>query len=60
MINPRHFIRMSRWARRPPSRRMVITVLTVLALAAVIVGVERTIGWPAWMERAPGPIRVLR
>ncbi|MDQ2092833.1 hypothetical protein NOI20_01775 [Rhodobacteraceae bacterium 10Alg 79] len=60
MINPRHFIRMARWARRPPSRRMVITVLIVVGLAAVIVGIERTIGWPEWMQVAPGPIRPTR
>ncbi|WP_317624448.1 hypothetical protein [Rhodalgimonas zhirmunskyi] len=51
---------MARWARRPPSRRMVITVLIVVGLAAVIVGIERTIGWPEWMQVAPGPIRPTR
>ncbi|MDQ2088772.1 hypothetical protein [Marimonas arenosa] len=46
MINLRHFLRMSRWARRPPPAWRIKLVLTVIVLALLIAGVERFIGWP--------------
>ena len=40
---------MSRWARNPPSPRMVKLVLSIVAVAAAIYLVERHLGWPEWM-----------
>ena len=40
------FLRMARWARRPPSAAHVRLVLAVLALCAAIVAVEHVWGWP--------------
>lgn len=48
-MNPRHFLRMARWARRPPSEKRVRLVLAVLVICAVIYGVEWFFGWPAWL-----------
>lgn len=40
------FIRMARWARKPPSARYRTVVAIVLALALAIVGIEWLFGWP--------------
>ena len=40
------FLRMSLWARRPPSAKRVKLVLAVIALCLILVAVERWIGWP--------------
>lgn len=40
MLNPRQILRMSRWARRPPSMRRVVAFLGVLAASLIIVGAE--------------------
>lgn len=47
-MNPRHFLRMSKWARNPPSARRVKLVLAVIALCLVLYAVERLVGWPDW------------
>jgi hypothetical protein len=46
---------MSRWSRRRPSRHFVITVCITVGLIAILVGIERLIGWPAALtvERMP-------
>lgn len=49
MLNPRHFLRMSKWARRPPSSRQVRLVIGVIVLALLIFGLERIFGTPDWM-----------
>ena len=46
MLNPRHMLRMARWARNPPSRKRVMLVFGILAAALVLAGIERFIGWP--------------
>ncbi|MDG1076445.1 MAG: hypothetical protein P8P65_07300 [Planktotalea sp.] len=46
MINPRHFLRMSRWARNPPSKKRVKLVITIVLICALIFLIERYIGWP--------------
>jgi hypothetical protein len=46
MINPRHFLRMSRWARNPPSEKRVKLVITIVLICALIFLIERYIGWP--------------
>ena len=49
-FNPRHLLRMAKWARNPPSEKRVKLVLTVIALALAIWGLERLFGTPAWMQ----------
>jgi len=48
-------VRTSLWVRRPPSKRWLIAAGSAIAIAAVIVTVERTVGWPDWAtaERLP-------
>lgn len=49
MLNPRQFLRMSKWARKPPSSRQVKLVFGVIVLALIIFGLERIFGTPDWM-----------
>lgn len=39
---------MARWARNPPSEKMVKLVLSIVAVAAAIYLLERYVGWPDW------------
>lgn len=50
-------MRASRWARHPPSAGRVVLVLAVIALAVLIVALDRTGAWPDWarMERMRRP-----
>ncbi|MBV7409849.1 hypothetical protein [Maritimibacter sp. DP1N21-5] len=48
-FNPRHFIRMSKWARNPPNARQVKLFFIVLGLCLVLFGIDRVIGWPEWL-----------
>lgn len=59
-LGPRHFLRMTRWARNPPSAKRVKLVLIVLAIIAAIWGMEQIFGTPDWMqlERAPRGVRL--
>ncbi|MCX7559884.1 hypothetical protein OS190_09925 [Sulfitobacter sp. F26204] len=54
-MNPIWLLRMSRWARRPPSAKRVKLVFGIIALAAIIYAVERLGYWPDWAtaERLP-------
>lgn len=54
-MNPRWLLRMSRWARNPPSPAKVKLVFGVIALAALIWGIEWMGWWPDWatVERQP-------
>ncbi|MBU2982293.1 hypothetical protein KO498_10790 [Lentibacter algarum] len=45
-MNPWHWLRMAKWARRPPSKSRVKLVFVVLVLCLSIAAVERFIGWP--------------
>jgi hypothetical protein len=49
-INPRHFLRMAKWAHRPPGEKRVKLVLAVIAIALAIWGLERVFGSPEWMR----------
>ena len=49
-FNLRHFLRMARWARNPPSEKRVKLVLAVIALALAIWGLEKLFGTPEWMR----------
>jgi hypothetical protein len=46
MINPRHFLRMAKWARRPPSKERVKLVILIVLICLALVLFERFIGWP--------------
>ena len=54
-MNPIWLFRMSKSARNPPSARRVLLVLTVVALALLIIGAEWIGWWPDWAttERLP-------
>ncbi|MEO0486639.1 MAG: hypothetical protein AAF092_12070 [Pseudomonadota bacterium] len=43
-MGPMWLVRAARMARNPPSKKMVLIVLTVVGCAAVIVGGERLLG----------------
>ncbi len=49
----RWLIRASRWARHPPSPRMVALVLAIIAVCALLYAVERLWGWPDWLTVNP-------
>ena len=44
----RMFLRMSRWARNPPTEKRVIFVFSVIAICLVIGLVEWLGLWPDW------------
>lgn len=41
-------IRASRWARNPPSARMVVMVLAIIALGLTLAGLQHFGLWPDW------------
>lgn len=42
-------LRMSRWARRPPSMRRVMLGLAVVALCLILYAINEIWGWPTWL-----------
>ena len=48
-MNLRWMVRAARWARNPPSEKMVKLVFGIIAAGLVLVGIEYFIGWPDWM-----------
>ncbi len=60
-MNYTWFLRMARWARRPPSMMHVRIVLGAVALCLLIVGIEHFVGWPqALRVDGGGRLRVPR
>lgn len=54
-MDPRWLLRMSQWARNPPSTKRVIVVFAIIS-AALAVGLVEWLGyWPDWAtaERIP-------
>lgn len=49
-------LRASKWARNPPSARMVRLVLAIVALGIMLVVLEKLGWWPEWaqLERGRG------
>lgn len=45
-MNPIWFLRMAKWARRPPSARTVMLWAGVVAICLAIVLFETSFGWP--------------
>lgn len=56
MNNLTWLVRASRWARNPPSAKMVILVLSIIAAGLVLLGLEYLGLWPEWatMDRPRG------
>jgi hypothetical protein len=54
-MNPIWLLRMSKWARNPPSATRVKLVFGIIAVAAAIWGIEWMGWWPEWAtaERIP-------
>ena len=54
-MNPIWLLRMSKWARHPPSAARVKLVFGIIAVAAAIWGIEWMGWWPEWAtaERIP-------
>ena len=55
MFNPRHFLRMAKWAKRPPSASQVKWFFVILGLCLALVGYERLFGWPDWLTLPDTP-----
>ena len=51
----RLLLHMAQWARRPPSRRWLVTAAIVVAVSLSIAAIERFVGWPdaLTVERLP-------
>ncbi len=54
-MNPVWLMRMSKWARNPPSAKRVKLVFGIVVVAAIIWGIEWLGYWPEWAttERIP-------
>jgi len=54
-VNPLWILRMAQWLRHPPSPRRVAIGAVVMALVALIWGLDVAGLWPDWArtERAP-------
>jgi hypothetical protein len=48
-LNPRQMLRMSKWARNPPSTQRVKLVAGIIVVCLVLFAVERMFGWPDWL-----------
>lgn len=48
-MNPIWFLRMARWAKKPPSAGRVKLVLAIIAVCLLIFGYEWLFGWPEWL-----------
>lgn len=49
-MNLRHLLRMSKWARKPPSDTKVKLVIGIIVICLILFAVERWIGVPEWMQ----------
>lgn len=60
MNNLTWLLRAARWVRNPPSARMVVLVLAIIAAGLVLLGLEVAGLWPEWaqMERPSRGIRL--
>lgn len=56
-MNTRHFLRMAKWARNPPSEKRVKLVLAVIAICLLLFGFERLFGFPEWLTPDMGSAR---
>lgn len=49
-MNLRHLLRMSKWARNPPSEKKVKLVIGIIVICLILFAIERWIGVPDWMQ----------
>ncbi|MGB1235114.1 MAG: hypothetical protein ACPG5U_05225 [Planktomarina sp.] len=49
MMGPIWFVRMARWVKNPPSKKMVYLVIGITLSAAALIGIEQFVGWPDWL-----------
>lgn len=49
-MNTRWFLRMSRWARNPPSAKRVKFVFAIVAICLALFALEYMFGVPDWMK----------
>lgn len=54
-MNLRHLLRMSQWARHPPSWRRVMIGLAVIGLCLALWGLDRAGLWPDALTLDPRP-----
>ena len=60
MMNMIWLLRAAKWARHPPSPRMVALVLAIIAAGLVMVALQWLGWWPDWATIDPRPIRIPR
>jgi hypothetical protein len=60
MLGINWLLRASRWARNPPSPKMVLLVVSIIALCALLFVIERYVGWPDWLQVNGRSGRMLR
>ena len=48
MLSPVWFMRATQWVRHPPSAKRVKFVFAIIAVAALIFGIEWMGWWPEW------------
>jgi len=46
----RHLLRMSKWARNPPSAKRVKLVIGIVVICLILFAIERWIGVPEWLQ----------
>ena len=49
-MNLRHLLRMSKWARRPPSEKRVKLVIGIVLICVILFAIERWFGVPQWLQ----------
>ncbi|KPU84165.1 hypothetical protein JI58_05450 [Marinosulfonomonas sp. PRT-SC04] len=52
-MNLRHLLRMSKWARNPPSEKKVKLVIGIVMICLILFAIERWIGVPDWLQMTP-------
>jgi len=46
----RWLLRMSRWARKPPSTRTIVMIVAIIVGSLTIAGLEKAGWWPDWAK----------
>ncbi|MBV1904241.1 MAG: hypothetical protein KUG58_11480 [Marinosulfonomonas sp.] len=54
-MNLRQFVRMAKWAHKPPSASRVKLILGAIALCLILFAFERVFGWPDWLTMGNTP-----
>lgn len=52
-MNIMWLVRAKRWVKHPPSTKRIKLVFGVILLCVVLVGIEKFIGVPEWMQLDP-------